>query len=541
MAKPQPGPGLGLSCPADVRAAAAGMARAVGRRGYRMAVQPPFRLNAVRARDCLPQSVTPSGSRSAGECFDARTPLSAVDSPGGHARLVRGRRWQWRVYARSRSPPRRLPALRRHPRRLQRRRGCSLRERQDWALRPAARMVSVPRTARHVGQSRQLHRRWAPMSTRWSRPARAQSRDRFFTHVASIAEENAFFNSGSSAGFGIRLTYDPTANRVFVVEAFEGAPALAAGIDRGSEIIAIGTSADNLQTVIVDHGRRRARRAFVDALGPTTAGTTRVLRVVTNGVTSDADRHQDQFLADPGLVALWREGASTMAGARSAISTCAPSSTPPTRRCAAAFSSFRAPGHHRGDRRSALQRRRAGLDRRADGRPARRRPARRRCSATPPSGPRRRANNDTDLFGAAAAGDRLDQDRVHRHDRHRLGQRTGDQRVQALSRRQCRADRHQHLRQAGRPDRARSRGLRRSPARRSRSGPRTPIARATTTPGWRRKVAATCSAADDYTKPLGDPRKPRSRWRSISSPGAAAPRFRAAARARSPRPGGATC
>ncbi len=38
-------------------------------------------------------------------------------------------------------------------------------------------------------------------------PARAQSRDRFFTFATSIAEENALINSGASAGFGIRLFY----------------------------------------------------------------------------------------------------------------------------------------------------------------------------------------------------------------------------------------------------------------------------------------------------------------------------------------------
>ena len=39
-------------------------------------------------------------------------------------------------------------------------------------------------------------------------PARAQSRDRFFTFATSIAEENALINSGSSAGFGIRLGFE---------------------------------------------------------------------------------------------------------------------------------------------------------------------------------------------------------------------------------------------------------------------------------------------------------------------------------------------
>jgi hypothetical protein len=129
-------------------------------------------------------------------------------------------------------------------------------------------------------------------------PARAQSKDRFFTHLSSIAEDNAFFSSGSSAGFGIRLSYDTTANRVFVLEAFEGAPALAAGIDRGTEIVAVGTSSSNVQSVasLMQSG---GAQAVVNALGPSTAGTTRVLRVVTNGATSDVTVSKADFALPP--------------------------------------------------------------------------------------------------------------------------------------------------------------------------------------------------------------------------------------------------
>jgi len=163
--------------------------------------------------------------------------------------------------------------------------GCSLRERQDWALGQLREWYLFPDlldTTVNPGSFSSLGAYVDALVA----PARAQSRDRFFTHVASIAEENAFFNSGASAGFGIRLTYDTVANRVFVVEAFEGAPALAAGIDRGSEIIAVGTSVGNLQTVS-SLMAASGSQGVVSALGPTTAGTTRVLRVLTNGTTSD--------------------------------------------------------------------------------------------------------------------------------------------------------------------------------------------------------------------------------------------------------------
>jgi carboxyl-terminal processing protease len=116
--------------------------------------------------------------------------------------------------------------------------------------------------------------------------ARAQRRDRFFTYLTSIAVEDAFFGSGSSAGFGIRLSYETVQGRVFVAEAFEGAPALAAGIDRGAEILAIGTNAGDLRTVssLMAAG---GPEAVSDALGPSTPGIARLLRIADSAGTRD--------------------------------------------------------------------------------------------------------------------------------------------------------------------------------------------------------------------------------------------------------------
>ena len=108
--------------------------------------------------------------------------------------------------------------------------------------------------------------------------ARSQRKDRYFTYLTSIAQENAFYNSGSSAGFGFRLATDAAAQRAFIAESFEGTPALAAGIDRGTEILAIGTSSTDLRTVssiIAAEGTG----GVTNALGPSTAGTTRLLRI----------------------------------------------------------------------------------------------------------------------------------------------------------------------------------------------------------------------------------------------------------------------
>jgi C-terminal processing protease CtpA/Prc len=126
--------------------------------------------------------------------------------------------------------------------------------------------------------------------------ARSQGRDRFFTYVTSIAEENAFFASGATAGFGIRLLYQ--GNRVFIMEAYEGAPALTAGIDRGTEILAIGTTEANLVTVSSIIASQGAA-GVSDALGPSTAGTARVLRVADAGGTRNLTVTKANFNIDP--------------------------------------------------------------------------------------------------------------------------------------------------------------------------------------------------------------------------------------------------
>jgi len=114
--------------------------------------------------------------------------------------------------------------------------------------------------------------------------ARQQGKDRFFTFITSIAEENAFLASGESAGIGIRLSIDTPARRVLISEAFEGAPGLAAGIDRGDQITAIGTSSATLRNVS-DIIAAEGSAGITSALGPNTAGLTRVLRV-SRGSTS---------------------------------------------------------------------------------------------------------------------------------------------------------------------------------------------------------------------------------------------------------------
>lgn len=162
---------------------------------------------------------------------------------------------------------------------------CSLRSRQDWAAGVLDEWYLFPETLPANLDPSGFTSVEAYIDA-LTATARAQGRDRFFTHLASIAVEDAFFGSGSSAGFGIRLSYETVQGRVFVAEAFEGAPALAAGIDRGAEILAIGTSVADLRTVssLMAAG---GPEAVSEALGPSTPGITRLLRIADSAGTRD--------------------------------------------------------------------------------------------------------------------------------------------------------------------------------------------------------------------------------------------------------------
>lgn len=125
-------------------------------------------------------------------------------------------------------------------------------------------------------------------------PARSQSRDRGFSYITSIREEDALINSGSNAGIGVRLSYDTTANRVYVSEAFENAPGFQAGMDRGTELLTI-----NGQTVaaLMASG---GSGAVSDALGPTEAGVTRTIGFRTvEGAERTATITKADYALDP--------------------------------------------------------------------------------------------------------------------------------------------------------------------------------------------------------------------------------------------------
>jgi C-terminal processing protease CtpA/Prc len=162
---------------------------------------------------------------------------------------------------------------------------CSLSSRKDWALAQMREWYLFPETL-PANPNPGAYASVEDYIDALTATARAQRRDRYFTYLTSIKEENAFFNSGSSAGFGVRFSYDTAQSRVFVAEAYEGAPALGAGIDRGTELLAIGTSASNLQLVsqLMAAG---GPQAVSNALGPSDPGVSRVLRISNSAGTRE--------------------------------------------------------------------------------------------------------------------------------------------------------------------------------------------------------------------------------------------------------------
>ena len=176
--------------------------------------------------------------------------------------------------------------------------GCSLRDRQQWAAAELREWYLFPETL-PASLDPAGYGSVQDYVDALTATARAQNKDRHFTYVTSIAEENAYYASGSSAGFGFRLGYDTGASRLFVIETFENTPALEGGIDRGTEILAIGQQGGTLRTVSALYASGGAQ-AVSDAFGPSQAGAVRILRVrAPDGSQRDVTLTQRDYSLDP--------------------------------------------------------------------------------------------------------------------------------------------------------------------------------------------------------------------------------------------------
>ncbi|HYZ48606.1 MAG TPA: peptidase S41, partial [Sphingomonas sp.] len=154
---------------------------------------------------------------------------------------------------------------------------CSLASRQNWAFGVLQEWYLFPETL-PASLDPSPYATVGDYVDALTATARSQGRDRFFTYLTSIKEEDAYYNSGSTAGFGFRLSTDAAQKRAFVAEAFETAPAFAAGLDRGDEILAIGDTPGNLR-LVSDIIATEGTGGVSNALGPSTVGITRTLRL----------------------------------------------------------------------------------------------------------------------------------------------------------------------------------------------------------------------------------------------------------------------
>lgn len=107
--------------------------------------------------------------------------------------------------------------------------------------------------------------------------ARLQGKDRYFTYVTSIAAEDAYYNSGGTAGFGLRLRIDTAAGEVLVTDVYDGSPAALTSMSRGTVIDAIGTNLGSLRTVSAILASEGEDGIYA-ALGPSQAGVSRTFR-----------------------------------------------------------------------------------------------------------------------------------------------------------------------------------------------------------------------------------------------------------------------
>ena len=173
--------------------------------------------------------------------------------------------------------------------------GCSLRERQDWVAAQMREWYLFPDTL-PLSLNAAAYSDVDSYLDALTATARAQRKDRYFTYLTSIKEETAYYTSGSSGGFGWRLGLASNA-RLYVTEAFEGAPALAAGVDRGAEILSIGTSASTLRSVSSLYNA--GGNALSDALGPDTPGTTRSFEIRDASGTRTVSVTKNEFTLLP--------------------------------------------------------------------------------------------------------------------------------------------------------------------------------------------------------------------------------------------------
>ncbi len=107
--------------------------------------------------------------------------------------------------------------------------------------------------------------------------ARAQNRDRFFSHVTTPQADSSFLQEGQFIGFGFRTLID--GSRLRVPDVFEGSPAEEGGLARGAEITHVDSGSGYVPIATI----LQSDPELAEAFGPVTEGVVRGLRFVLTG------------------------------------------------------------------------------------------------------------------------------------------------------------------------------------------------------------------------------------------------------------------
>ncbi len=152
---------------------------------------------------------------------------------------------------------------------------CSLSARKDWVRAQANEWYLFPDLLA-TGTNAALYSDVQSYIDALVAPARAQNRDRYFTYITSIAEEDAYYADGANIGFGFRLAIN--SGQLMVAEVFENSPVSRTDITRGATILTVGTTASN-QTSVASLINAGNYDALNDAFYPATAGRPLVMLV----------------------------------------------------------------------------------------------------------------------------------------------------------------------------------------------------------------------------------------------------------------------
>jgi C-terminal processing protease CtpA/Prc len=107
--------------------------------------------------------------------------------------------------------------------------------------------------------------------------ARAQNRDRFFSHVTTRQADSSFLQEGQFIGFGFRTLIDGSQLRV--PDVYEGSPAAEGGLARGAEITHVDSGSGYVPIATI----LQSDPDLAETFGPATEGVARGLRFLLTG------------------------------------------------------------------------------------------------------------------------------------------------------------------------------------------------------------------------------------------------------------------